>query len=326
MDHRSLSLWLCALVACSGRPAPEHPLSGSAPASNLPTRTCITRSANELDTPSADSITIAGDGVKLCFGMEPDRSCWRIDVATKEIAPRPVTASIPAAPVAKAEARADGTIKVCGPGGSPCTSFALAGLPQHPQWVAVSDDLSTVAIPDDATLHVYDVATAKLRATIHGWPDSPMFGDSFNYAPTFAAPDRMIVWYAWTPVSEQGRIFDMSGKQLAIVGKDFWSLDPDKNSWRVHGTEWAILSEANEIVTVDVKHPSVTSRYDLSALFALPRPENDHRLLNVLAVAGSAQHLIIVTGENPVTIGVLDRNTNALEKLEPPRCGNSDGT
>ena len=280
---------------------------------------------NELDTPRADSITIAGDEVKLCFGMEPDRSCWHINVATKDIAPQPVTATLPAPPVAKAEARADGTIKVCGPGGSRCTSFGIPGLPPHPDWVAVSDDLSTVAIANSATLRVYDVATAKLRATINGWPDSPMLGDAFNYPPTFAAPDRMIVWYAWTPVSGQGRIFDMSGKQLAIVGKDFWSIDPDKNSWRVHGTEWAILSEANEILTVDVKHPSVTSKYELSALFTLPRPKDDHRFLEVLALAGTTQRLIIVTGENPVTIGVLDRNTNALEKLEPPRCG-SDGT
>ena len=286
----------------------------------LPTRTCVTQSANEIDTPSADSITIAGDEVKLCFGVGPDRSCWHVDVAMKEVAPRPVTASVHAPPVATAEARTNGTVKVCGPGGSPCTSFVPASLPQHPQWVAVSNDLSTVAIPDSATLRIYDVATSKVRATIQGWPDSPMSGDAFNYPPTFATPDRMIVWYAWTPVSEQGRIFDMSGKQLAIVGKDFWSLDPDKNSWRVHGTEWAIVGEANEILTVDVKNPNVTSRYDLSALFALPRPNDDHRMLDVLAVAGSAQRLIIVTGENPVTIGVLDRNTNTLEKLEPLRC------
>jgi hypothetical protein len=31
--------------------------------------------------------------------------------------------------------------------------------------------------------------------------------------------------------------------------------------------------------------------------------------------------MIIVTGENPVTIGVLDRATKKLVKLDPPRCG-----
>jgi hypothetical protein len=319
VDHRSLALHLCALVACSRPPTPGHPLSDSAPASGVPTRACITQSANELDPPKADSITIAGNEVNLCFGVEAERSCWHVDVATKDVAPRPVTSPSPARPVANAEARADGTIKVCGAGGSPCTSFAPPGPTQHPEWVTVSDDLSTVAIPDGATLRVYDVASAKLRATIHGWPDSPMPGDRFLYGPTFVTPDRMIVWYAWTPVSEQGRIFDMSGQQLAVVGKDFSSMDPDKNSWRIHGTEWAISGE-DAIVTVDVKHPSVTSTYELSALFALPRPKNDHRLLGVLALAGTAHLLIVVTDENPVTIGVLDRHTNTLEKLEPPRC------
>jgi hypothetical protein len=55
-------------------------------------------------------------------------------------------------------------------------------------------------------------------------------------------------------------------------------------------------------------------------LLALPRPKNDHPIIEVQAVAGTAHRLIIVTDENPVTIGVLDRDTNTLEKLEPPRC------
>jgi len=30
--------------------------------------------------------------------------------------------------------------------------------------------------------------------------------------------------------------------------------------------------------------------------------------------------LIIVTGENPFTIGVLDRTTKQLVRIDPPRC------
>ena len=187
---------------------------------------------------------------------------------------------------------------------------------------ASTSGLATVAIPDGATLRIYDVASAALRATIHGWPDSPMSGDQFAYPPTFATPDRMIVWYAWSPVSEQGRIVDLSGRQLAIVGKDFAAIDPDKHAWRIHGSEWAIKGEANAIVTVDVKEPRATSTYELSALLALPRPppDRDAQSLDVLAIAGTAKRLVIVTGENPVTIGVLDRATGELVKLEPPRC------
>ena len=94
-------------------------------------------------------------------------------------------------------------------------------------------------------------------------------GDRFLYSPIFASPDRMIVWYSWSPVSEQGRIFDMSGKQLAIVGgKHFAALGPDLDSWLVQGTEWAIKGEGNTLVTVDVHDPRVTSTYDLSDLLA----------------------------------------------------------
>jgi hypothetical protein len=252
--------------------------------------------------------------------VEPERSCWNVDVATRAVTPVPVTAPQAAPLPAKAEARADGTLRLCGPGGSPCKSIANPTLRGNPEWLAVSDDLSTVAFPDGDALRIFDVARAKVRATIHGWPDSPMGHGGFPYPPTFASPERLLVWDTWTPVSEQGRIFDMSGKQLAIVGKDFLAMEADKRSWRIHATEWAIQSEANEILIVDVMHPEVTTTYELSALLALPRPDNDHKALAVLAVAGTAQRLVIVTGENPVTIGIIDRATNKLEKLEPPRC------
>ena len=301
-------------VACAAPPS-ATPLSSSAP-EHVHTTGCITQSAAS-SPPRADSIAIAGDRVSLCFGAPPERSCWRVDAATRELESLAVTPPRAERP-AKAVVRPNGTIELCGPGGSPCTLVANPDRTKTSAWV--SDDLSTLAIPDSATLRVYDVASGKLRATIPGWPDSPMAGDAFNYPPTFATPDRMIVWYAWTPVSEQGRIFDMAGKQLAIVGNDFWAMDPDTNAWRIHGSEWAIMGEATSMLTVDVEHPSETREYELSPLFALPRPDDDHQLLNLLAVAGTAKRLIIVTGENPVTIGVIDRATNTLEKLEPPRC------
>lgn len=297
-------------------------MSNVASESAVRTRGCITPSSDR-DPPGADSITIAGDDVRLCFGAQPDRSCWRIDVATKQRTPLPVTSPRAEPRPAAAVVRDDGTASLCGPGGSPCTSVPIPGPIQQPAWLAVSADLSTLAIPDDhATLRIYDVARATLRATIHGWPDSPMAGDDFTSPPTFATPDRMIVWSSWTPVSEQGRIFDLAGHQLAVVGHDFTSIDPDEHTWHVHGTEWAIEGETNTLLTVDVAHPTVTATYDLSALLALPRPpaDRDTHSLDVLAVAGSAKRLIIVTGENPVTIGVLDRATNQLDELELPRC------
>lgn len=280
--------------------------------------------------PQADSISIAGDEVKLCWNARPARTCWRIDVAKKLSVAQAVTSDAPGddtprfaqRPHAKATPRAGGTISLCGPGGAPCKSFANPGPTQQPEWVGVSDDLSTIAIPDGAVLRIYDVAGARVRATIKGWPDSPMPGNRFAYSPIFATPDRMIVWYSWSPVSEQGRIFDMSGKQLAIIGKDFAAIEPNRNSWLVHGTEWAIKGEANTLVTVDVRDPKLTSTYDLSELLVQPRPpeDSDTGILDVLAVAGTAKRLIIVTGENPVTIGVVDRATKKLVKLDPPRC------
>jgi hypothetical protein len=268
--------------------------------------------------------------VKLCWNARPARTCWRIDVAKQVSVAQAVTSDAPGddtprfvqRPHAKAMPRANRTISLCGPGGAPCKSFANPGPTQQPEWVGVSDDLSTVAIPDGDVLRIYDVARARVRATIKGWPDSPMPGNRFAYSPIFATPDRMIVWYSWSPVSEQGRIFDMSGKQLAIVGKDFASIDPNLNSWLVQGTEWATKGEANTLVTVDVRDPKVTSTYDLSELLVQPRPpkDSDTGILDVLAVAGTAKRLIIVTGENPVTIGVLDRATKKLVKIDPPRC------
>jgi hypothetical protein len=278
--------------------------------------------SSEHYPPSADSIVIAGDAVTLCFGVEPERSCWRVDVATKAFTPLPVTAPREGPPPARVDVHDNGTVRLCGPRGSPCKVIANPHLTKESEWLGVSDDLATVAITDSATLYLYDVAGTRVRATIPGWPDSPMHGDAFHYAPTFATRDRMIVWYAWSPVSEQGRIFDMAGKQLAIVGTDFMSLDPDKSSWRVHGAEWAIKGEGNDLLTVDVNDPRVTSTYALAPLLALPRPprDSDVGIVDVLAVAGTAKRLIVVTGENPVTIGVLDRTTTKLEKLDPPRC------
>ena len=287
--------------------------------------------ARSISPPRADSITIAGDEVTLCWNVRPARTCWRVDVATQVFVALPVTSDAPGRdtpdflqrPHAKATPRADGTISLCAPGGSPCKSFTNPGPCEEPEWVGVSDDLATIAIPDWDALRIYDVATARVRTTIKGWRDSPMLGNRFLYAPTFVSPDRMIVWYSWTPVSEQGRIVDMSGKQLAIVGgKHFAVLGPDLDSWLVQGTEWAIKGEGNTLVTVDVHDPRVTSTYDLSDLLAQPRPPKDSAfdIVDVLAVAGTAKRLIIVTAENPVTIGVLDRATRKLVKIEPPRC------
>jgi hypothetical protein len=283
-----------------------------------------------ISPPRADSITIAGDEVTLCWNARPARTCWRVDVAKQVFVVLPVTSDAPGRDTpefvqrrAKATPLADGTISLCAPGGSPCKSIANPSPIQEPEWVGVSDDLATVAIPDWDVLHIYDVARGRLRTTIKAWPDSPMPGTRFHYSPIFASRDRMVVWYSWTPVSEQGRIFNMSGKQLAIVGRDHFSvIGPDDNSWLVQGTEWALKGEGNTLMTVDVQHPRVTSTYDLTDLLAQPRPPKDVEddNVDVLAVAGTAKRLIIVTAENPVTIGVLDRATRKLVKIEPPRC------
>jgi hypothetical protein len=127
----------------------------------------------------------------------------------------------------------------------------------------------------------------------------------------------------WSQRCRAAGYFTLLHEQLAIVGgKHFAALGPDLDAWLVQGTEWAIKGEGNTLVTVDVHDPRVTSTYDLSDLLAQPRPpkDSDTGILDVLAVAGTAKRLIIVTGENPVTIGVLDRATKELVKIEPPRC------
>lgn len=326
------------LAACSGSATNKMepaPISNSAdPAAGA--AVCVVRGpdpdpANSISPPMADSITIAGDEVKLCWNARPARTCWRIDVAKNLSVPQPVTSDAPdrdtprfvQRPHAKATPRDDGTISLCAPSGSPCRSFTNPSPTQEPEWAAVSDDLATIAIPDGTELRIYDVVSARVRLTIQAWPDSPMLGNGFRSPPIFASPDRMIVWYSWSPVSDQGRIFDMSGRQLAIVGgNDFSALGPDLDAWIIQGTEWAFKGLGNELVTVDAHDPRATSTYDLSDLLAQPRPpkDSDFGSLDVLAVAGTAKRLIIVTGENPVTIGVLDRATGKLVKIEPPRC------
>jgi hypothetical protein len=316
---------VCSLVVvagCAGSPAAQPSVISAAPPA-IHADACITRSAEQYP-PRADSIAITGNAVELCFGKQPKRSCWHLDVATKAFSPLADAPKPIAEPHATATLRPDGGITLCPPARSPGKLLANPSANPHPDWIAVDDDLSTVAIPDTSgsTMRLFDVATGRTRTTIKGWADSPMAGDAFNSPPTFATPDRMIVWYAWTPVSEQGRIFEPSGKQLAIIGHDFWSIDPAKSSWHLAGTEWAIKGEGNTIATVDVRDAELTSIYDVSALRALPRPppDSDTGILDVLAIAGGADRLIIVTGENPVTIGVLERPTKQLLKLDPPRC------
>lgn len=330
-----VALWSSALAACSGpvgsTSAPPLPVANEA---RVPSSTaCVVRSPDADPgsghyPPKADSITITGDDVRLCWDKPPARTCWRLDAATHQITPTatssPPDDRAPSFPRSRATAEVhdDGTISLCAPGGQPCKPFANPGPPHRPEWVGVSDDLASVAIPDGEVLRIYDRAKAKLRATIKGWPDSPMAGNGFHDPPIFAG-DHMIVWYSWSPVSEQGRIFDLAGKQLAIVGgKDFSVIDPDNSSWPIQGTEWATKGDLNSLVTVDLHHPEVTSTYDLQPLLAFPRPSpgNDFRTVEPLAVAGTADRLVIVTSENPVTIGVLDRRTRKLVKLEPPRC------
>jgi hypothetical protein len=320
------------LTACSGSAS-----AWAAPISASPepaVTACVVRGPDRdpetaASPPQADSITIAGDEVTLCWNLRPVRSCWSIDVASKSFVPQTVTdAPRHDAPRfvqrshATATPRADGTILLCAPAGSPCKSFANPRPTPQLEWAGVSDDLSTVAVPDDEKLRIYDAATARVRATIKRWPDSPMPG-GFSYAPIFASPNRMIVWNSWTPVSEQGRIFDMSGRQLAIIGnKGFSAIEPNLNSWLVQGTEWVTSGDVNTLVTVDVEHPKITSTYDISELLAQPRPprDSDSHVLDVLAVAGNAKRLIIVTGENPFTIGIVDRATKKVVKLQPAIC------
>jgi hypothetical protein len=51
------------------------------------------------------------------------------------------------------------------------------------------------------------------------------------------------------------------------------------------------------------------------------RPDGSLELCPPAGSPGSSRSsLIIVTGENPVTIGLLDRVTKKLVKLDPPRC------
>ncbi|MFT3697770.1 MAG: hypothetical protein QM831_31815 [Kofleriaceae bacterium] len=308
---------LCVVAACTA-PTPAPSLSGT-PQTAAGVRDCITQVPGRTST-RADSVEIAGAEVALCYGEEPARSCWRIDVDTKSYIPVPVVKPRPDRK-ATAKETPDGRVKLCAKSGA-CKSIANPYAVQDAEVLGVSDDLSTLAIGDGTTLRLFDTATGHARTTVPGWTDSPMYGDRFLEPPTFATKDRMIVWYSWTPVSEQGRIFDMTGKQIAIVGKDFDSIGPSDNAWHMHGGVWAIKGEGNDLLTVDVNDPTQTSVVDLSPLLALPRPppDDDVKILDVVAVGEFGHKVIVVSAENPTTIGVFNRATNRLETLDPPRC------
>jgi hypothetical protein len=127
------------LAACSGSATPgtgePAPISrATEPAACV--AACVVRGTDPdpvhgKSPPQADSISIAGDEVKLCWNARPARTCWRIDVAKKVAVAQAVTSDAPGddtprfvqRPHAKAMPRADSTISLCGPGG------AYAALP-----------------------------------------------------------------------------------------------------------------------------------------------------------------------------------------------------
>jgi hypothetical protein len=321
---RSAVTYLLA-VACSGNTittpvgsASRGVISNTAEPAAPTLPSCVSRDDTQARY-FADQVSIAGDAeVKLCSGHAgAGRSCWRVDVAARSATPTAVTPeSDPATdmflhePRAKATVHDDGSIELCPASGTPCRPFANPGPPRQPEWVAVSPDLATVAIPDDQVLRIYDVARGTRTGTIKAWPSSMQAG--FRTEAIFVAPDRLMAFVADGPVSDGARVFDRAGKELADIGpQDFTTNVP---IWHVAGTEWALADlDGYRIVVVDVAHPTNQLVYQLDQ--SLRDPKDDHDMISIVGVGGTRGRLVVVTGDNPPLIGVLDRKTGKLETI-----------
>lgn len=276
---------------------------------------------------SADSIRFDGGTVHLCIDKDAARTCWAGDVAKQQfvaeaVTPPPKDDAAPPKepfPTATVEGGVGGSIGLCPPAmkeGESCKTFAIPSPPAGEAHMNVSDDLATVTVGSGHDLRVFDAATGKLRGTIKAWKTA-MEGNPWPDTVQFAG-DHMMVWYSASPISSSAKIFDLDGKQLADVGpKDFTVTMPNV---RVSPTEWVSMQvDGNNLVVVDLAKATQTT-YDVKPLEG-PAPNRPNPELPIALYAASkvGDKVVVVSGENPPSVGVLDAG-GKLAHFAPPAC------
>ncbi len=309
--HRSL--FVLILAACShASEAPPPSPTGSASVvvtpvladAASPLATCVVRD-------NVDQATITPAAVDFCAGEGASRSCWHVDIATKHVEGRSVTAKHDDPMPAQTDMLgSNGTLTLC-TAAKKCSTVTPAIKVGSTDQLGTNADATILArLPELGSLELYDTATWKRLAKITPWK-TPM-GAAIS-AWTFAGPN-IIVWENFTPVSSKPRIFTLAGKLVAEVGDRDFGVNVE-DSWAAEGTTRLFKQlDGTKLLAVDVASGKLLKTYDLAPL-ALATNDT---LVMPSGEASSADTIVYLATAG--VVGIIDRASGKVDVVSPPVC------
>jgi hypothetical protein len=153
-----------------------------------------------------------------------------------------------------------------------------------------------------------------MRAMIIGWKNKMSDGHPGTIDDLTFTGNRVIVWVHATPVSSEGRVFDLDGRQLGVLGPPRFAVLVESGGWHVGGSSWAFKGEVATLVTYD-SHDGKQATYDLK-----PLTTGDNWAPELLALAGTRDRIVVVMSGFPPVVGVIDRRSGRVERIAPPSC------
>ena len=307
------SLFVLILAACSQKSEPSPPSTtgpGSAVATPVladatrPIATCMVRD-------NVDSATITPTAVDFCVGEGAPRSCWHIDIATKHVEGRPITAKRDDGDSAmNVTPAANGALTICTATKKCSTITPTFKIHEDDRFGANAGATILVRLPAESSLELYDIATWKQIAKIAPWK-TPMGAAISDW--TFAGPN-IIAWENLTPVSSKPRIFTLAGKLVAEVGDHDFTVNVE-DSWAAEGTTRLFKQlDGTRLLAVDVASGKLLKTYDLAPLASLT---ND-AMVAPYGVASAPDTIVYLAGAG--VVAVIARATGKVDALSPPVC------
>lgn len=319
----SKALTAVLLAACSSpAPAPVSPVTptpidGGAPTVDAalalvvapqpvppPPPPCITE-------PGLDAIHVSTTDVVLCGGEDAQRACWRVDLATKTVAPAPVAAPLPiAVPPPRVQRLPDGRVEVCPTAGT-CTTITPGAKIAEDDALDLDPTGALLVRADVKAFEVYNLAPWKRRMRLTRTPAAMEYG-RFDWV---FHGDRVLVFEAVSPVSSRARIVTLDGKVLGTVGDKAFSQQPHDH-WLVDGTTYAFKDiDGVRLVVADLATGKTLATHKLDAMLV---KADDHPMIEAAGFAADAK-VLVVAGSNGV-VGVIERATGKLSTVAIPRC------